>query len=297
VQAVYATGTVEAAVMLPIAPRITARLVALHVDEGIAVKKDQVLAELENQDLQQSIKELQAKEMFAAEDYQRKKGLKARGVISQSDYDRSRTDWEAAKAAVAHAVAELSFMKLIASADGRIIRRDGEVGQLIPANQPVFWLTCCSELRISAEVDEEDIALVQPDQKVLIRADAFPDQVFHGEVQSITPKGDAVARSYRVRIGLTEKTPLMIGMTAETNIIIRETDDALLAPSSAIVQGKLWLVEHETLVQRDIVTGAKGLRQTEIRDGISNNDLIVLNPTPNLTSGQKVRVRLTAPEE
>jgi RND family efflux transporter MFP subunit len=294
---VYATGTVEAAVMLPIAPRITARLVALHVDEGMAVKKDQVLAELENQDLQQSIKELQAKEMFAAEDYQRKKGLKARGVISQSDYDRSRTDWEAAKAAVAHAVAELSFMKLIASADGRIIRRDGEVGQLIPANQPVFWLTCCSELRISAEVDEEDIALVQPDQKVLIRADAFPDQVFHGEVQSITPKGDAVARSYRVRIGLTEKTPMMIGMTAETNIIIRETDDALLAPSSAIVQGKLWLVEHETLVQRDIVTGAKGLRQTEIRDGISNNDLIVLNPTPNLTSGQKVRVRLTAPEE
>ena len=135
VQAVYATGTVEAAVMLPIAPRITARLVALHVDEGVEVKKGQVLAELENQDLQQSIKELQAKEVFAAEDYQRKKELKARGLISQSDYDRSKTDWEAAKAAVARAAAELGFMELIASADGRIIRRDGEVGP-IDSGQP-----------------------------------------------------------------------------------------------------------------------------------------------------------------
>ena len=158
-------------------------------------------------------------------------------------------------------------------------------------------MTCCSELRISAEVDEEDIARVQPGQNVLIRADAFPDQVFHGQVQSITPKGDAIARSYRVRIGLTEKTPLMIGMSAETNIIIRETEEALLAPSSAVVQGKLWLVENETLAQRDIVIGAKGLRQTEIINGVSESDLIVLNPTPNLAPGQKVRARLTRPEE
>jgi RND family efflux transporter MFP subunit len=297
VQAVYATGTVEASVMLPIAPRITARLVALHADEGMEVKKDQVLAELEHQDLQQSIKELQAKEAFAEAEHKRKKALLARGVIPQSEYDRSRTDWEAAKAAVAHAAAELSFMKLIASADGRIIRRDGEVGQLIPANQPVFWLTCCSELRISAEVDEEDIALVQPGQHVLIRADAFPDQVFRGVVQRITPKGDAIARSYRVRIGFTEKTPLMIGMTAETNIIIRETEDALLAPSSAVVQGKLWLVENEKLVQRDIVTGARGLKQTEIISGVRENDLIVLNPTPALALGKKVRTRLMIQEE
>ena len=57
---------------------------------------------------------------------------------------------------------------------------------------------------------------------MLIRADAFAGKVFHGRVQSITPMGDAVARSYRVRIELAEDTPLLIGMTAETNIIIAE---------------------------------------------------------------------------
>ncbi|MCB2082422.1 MAG: efflux RND transporter periplasmic adaptor subunit, partial [Rickettsiales bacterium] len=243
VQAVYATGTVEAAVMMPIAPRVTARLKKLHVDEGSQVTKDQLLAELEDQDLQQVLKELQVRESFAREDYERKKSLYAQHVISETTYDKARTDWQAAQAAVARAEAESDFTKLIAPADGRIIRRDGEEGQLIPANQAIFWLTCCSELRISAEVDEEDIALVKAGQEVLIRADAFPEQTFKGTVQSITPKGDAVARSYRVRIGFAEDTPLMIGMTAETNIIIRETKDALLIPSVAVSRNTVWLVQ------------------------------------------------------
>lgn len=65
-------------------------------------------------------------------------------------------------------------MTLLAPAAGRIIRRDGEFGQLIEAGHKLFWISCCDQLRVSAEVDEEDIPLVKPGQKVLIRADAFP---------------------------------------------------------------------------------------------------------------------------
>src|SRR5690606_24661917 len=147
---------------------------------------------------------------------------------------KTRSEWEAARAASEKAAAAVSFMKLIAPEAGRIIRRDGESGQLIPANQPVFWLSCCAPLRVSAEVDEEDIARVQPGQKVLIRADAFPGKTYEGKVQSITPKGDPVTRTYRVRIALVEETPLLIGMTAETNIILRENEHALLIPASAL---------------------------------------------------------------
>jgi RND family efflux transporter MFP subunit len=202
VQAVYATGTVEPLVMLPIAPRIAARLKELYVDEGATVKKDQLLARLEDDVLRQTIRELQATEAFLKQEFERKQTLLKQRVISETEHDRARTEWATAEAAVARAAAESDFMKLLAPAHGRIIRRDGEVGQLIAANQPVFWLSCATSLRISAEVDEEDIALVQPGQRVLIRADAFPDQVYEGSVQNITPKGDPVSRSYRVRIGI-----------------------------------------------------------------------------------------------
>jgi len=178
-------------------------------------------------------------------------------------------------------------MRLLAPEDGRIIRRDGEIGQMITANQPIFWFSCCAPLRVSSEVDEEDIALVQPGQDVVIRADAFPGKVFKGKVQSITPMGDPVARSYRVRIGFTEDTPMQIGMTAETNIIISEKKDVLLLPNSAVDKDNVWLVKDGILKKQPVSTGIKGVLKTEISGGVKEEDMVVLNPSVSFKEGQK----------
>ena len=297
VQAVYATGTVEATVMLPLAARVSARLMELVVDEGADVVKDQLLARLEDEDLRQVLNEARTREAYAKKDYDRNAALVKRGVSTRDAFDRALAEWKAAQAAASTAEAKLSFLRIVSPADGRIIRRDGEIGQLIIAGEPVFWLSCCAPLRISAEVDEEDIALVQPGQKVLIHADAFPDKVFHGEVQSITPKGDPIARSYRVRIGFTDENPLLIGMTAETNIVIREIENALLLPSSAVVDGKIWLVVDDKLVRRSVKVGTAGKQQTEIISGIATDDKVVLDPGKKLEEGKKIRTNLVSAEE
>jgi multidrug efflux system membrane fusion protein len=292
VQAVYATGTVEPTVMMPIASKLSARLMALNADEGSNVKKDEVLAQLESNDLQQSLKDLQARETFARQDYERKSQLAKQGFSTKADLEKARADWDSTRAAAQAMQAQVGYTRLVAPADGRIIRRDGEIGQMIPANQPVFWLSCCAPLRISAEVDEEDIGLVQPGQNVLIRADAFPSQTFKGTVQSITPKGDPVARSYRVRIGFTEDVPLLIGMTAETNIIARETKDGLLVPSSAVKQNTVWLVKGGKLAKQVVEVGAKGPEQTEIMSGLAADDVVVVIPDAGFREGKHIRARL-----
>ena len=293
VQAVYATGTVEATVMLPIAARSMARLKELDADEGSSVAKGQVLAKLEDHDLQHALAELRAKAEFARKEYVRKAALAKEGYETKSVLDQARADSQAAEAAVGRAEAEAGFMTLAAPADGRIIRRDGEIGEMIAANQPVFWMSCCAPLRVSAEVDEEDIAQVKPKQDVLIRADAFPGKVFHGKVLSITPKGDPVARSYRVRVGFTEDNPLQIGMTAETNIVISTHDNAILLPSGAVPQnGKIWVVKNGRLAQERVSVGARGPEQIEILGGVTEKDEVVLKPDPQMAAGQAVRARL-----
>lgn len=291
VKAVYATGTVEATVMMPIASRISARLQELKVDEGSEVTKDQVLAQLEDEDTQQNLQEKRAREMQARQTYQRYAELVKRGAISKDAYDRAHADWDATQAARKMAEAQSKFTRLTSPADGRIIRRDGEIGQLIPANQPVFWLSCCAPLRISAEVDEEDISAVQPGQKVLIRADAFPGEVYSGKVQAITPKGDPIARSYRVRVEFTETNPLMIGMTAETNIILSEKADALLLPNSALMGNSVWQVNDGKLAKTAVKLGAKGKETTEVLEGISEKDKVVLAPQAEWKDGQAVRIK------
>ncbi len=297
VRGVYATGTVEASVMMPIAPRSGARLMELRADESNKVIKGQILAQLEDDDLRHSLDELRSREALAKKEYERNASLLKQKAVSVEVYDRSKSEWLSATAATNAANAKLDYLKLLSPADGTIIRRDGEVGQLIPANQPVFWLSCCAPLRISVEVDEEDIAEVQPKQKVLIRADAFPGKTYHGEVQAITPKGDPISRSYRVRVGFTDETPLMIGMTAETNIITREVKDALLVPTSAVQDNKLWVIRQGKLAHIPVSIGAKGIKQTEIKEGITTDDSVVILPPTTLQEGQSPSTKLVAQEK
>jgi membrane fusion protein, multidrug efflux system len=289
VQAVYATGTVEPSVMVPIAARSAARLVELKVDEGSIVAKGQLLARLESDDLRRAVEVAEAEERYAKAQLERAAQLVEHQVTARSAYERAKADWEKAKASRERAAVEAGYLDLIAPADGMIIRRDGEIGQMIGANQSVFWMSCCAPLRISAEVDEEDIARIRSGQQVLIRSDAFAGKVFEGRVKAITPKGDPVARTYRVRVSLPPDAPLMIGMTAETNIVLRQSDHALLLPAGAVRQETVWRVEDGVLSPVDVTLGAKSATEVEVVSGVSDGDIIVAAPAAGLKAGQKVR--------
>ncbi|MEN3974867.1 efflux RND transporter periplasmic adaptor subunit [Emcibacter sp. SYSU 3D8] len=291
VQAVYASGTVEPTVMMPIAPKISGRLDELLVDESAQVVKGQKLAAFDSEELVQSVREWEARVRFAQNQYDRAASLLARGVGTGVARDSARHDLDTAKAALARIRKQTREMVLYAPEAGRIIRRDGEVGQVFSAGQALFWMACCAPLRVSVEVDEEDIPKVVPGQKVLIQADAYPDRVLEGTVSEITPKGDPVARSFRVRIRLPEDTPLLIGMTADCNIIADEKPNAVLVPATAINEGKVWLVKDGKAQERAVVTGASGNGWTEIKSGVTRDDTFVVSPDDRLNPGREVKAR------
>lgn len=287
-RAVYATGTVEPELMIPIAPRYSARLVELRVDEGDQVKRGDLLAKLESEDLESAIVSLRSKESFAKSEYDRQKKLFDKGAGMRQSLQAAQSEWRAAQAATEKAETEATYMSLVSPVDAQVIRRDGEVGEFIPSNQPIFWISGSMPLRISAEIDEEDISLIKVGQVVLISADAFPGEVFKGMVKRITPKGDPIARSYRVRIELNQNTPLKIGMTAETNIIISENKDALLIPNISISESQVWLVKDSKLTKQKVVIGAKGEVNSEIVTGLSQDDLVVIDIEQNYSEGMRV---------
>jgi RND family efflux transporter MFP subunit len=291
VEAIYATGTVEPSVMLPIASRTAGHLIELPVDEGDQVRKEQTLARLDDSDLANTVQELDARARLAHLNLQRMQELAQRKVVATVDLDQARAELEAAEAVLRRAQAQRAFLTLTAPADGLILRRDGEVGQFIPAGQAVFYLSCCAPLRVTADVDEEDIPRVRVGQKVVLHADALPDQVFDGEVSQITPKGDPVARTFRVRIRLADPAGLQIGMTVDANLIVTERQDALLVPSTALQKDALWLVADGKLRRQPVRTGVTGALRTEILDGLTMDAQIVATPTEDLRDGAAVRIR------
>lgn len=293
VQAVYATGTVEASLMIPIAPKVAARLMRLDVDEGSRVMAGQTLAQLEDTDLLQAAADAKAKMDLAQKDLSRAEKLLKTGAVSKSAFDEAQTNFQSTVAAFERAKAEMDYLKLLAPDDGTIIRRDGEIGELITVGTPVFWMNGGDKIRIETEVDEEDIGLVQPGQKVAISADAFPGQIFNGKVLSITPKGDPVARSYRVRVGLDETAPLMIGMTAETNIITQEKQDAMMVPLGAVSNGQVLKIVDGKAKNIAVKTGIKTTDKIEITEGLTETDIIAMKYDATLLEGGVLHIKQT----
>ena len=299
IDAVYATGIVEPSLEVRIAPRVAGRLRALLVDEGAEVRVGEPLARLEDADLRAATAELESRAAYAKSQFERLSELRQSGLISLDALERARADLEAAEAALSRSREQLAFMTLRAPMAGVVIRRDGEIGDLIPVNQVLFYLASLDPPRINADVDEEDLPRLQVGQRALIRADAFPGELFEGEVAEITPRGDPISRSYRVRISLSADTPLVIGMTADVNIIIAERNEVLLVPTSALqVDGTdnfVWLLEGERVVRRAVSVGVRSPERVEIMEGLRDTDVFAIRPPDDLNESVTVRATVASP--
>jgi RND family efflux transporter MFP subunit len=291
VQAVYATGNVEPVHWAKVGPAVRARIIAVLVEEGARVADGQPMARLDDREAQHRAEEAEARANFAQEDLARVRTLVARDVASRAALDRAEAEARAVRAVAEAAKRRLDDYIVRAPSAGLVLRRDAEVGEVVDTPAALFWIGEPRPLRVTAEVDEEDIAQIREGQRALLRADAFAGQVLNATVAQITPKGDATRKAYRVRLALPDDTPLMIGMTVEANIVLRETNAAVLVPPAALRGDHVFLVQGEVARRRQVTVGVQGPRAVEIRQGIAAGDVVVLDPPQGLKDGQALRLR------
>jgi RND family efflux transporter MFP subunit len=289
-EAVYATGTIEPVRWARVGPAIRGRVVRVLVEEGDRVEAGQPLAQLDDREAAARVAEAEARATYAQDDLARIRTLVARDIAARAQLDRAESEARAARALADASLRRLDDFMVRAHADGTVLRRDVEPGQIADVPDALFWVGEPRPLRVNAEVDEEDIARIQVGQRVLLRADAFPGQALPATVVQITPKGDTARKSYRVRMSLPDDTPLHIGMSVEANIVLREEPAAVLIPPAALRDGHVFVIEKEQVRRRGVTAGVVGPRAVEIRDGLHAGDAVVLDPA-NLTDGQHVRLR------
>ena len=294
VEAVYATGAVEPTYWAKVSSTVVGRIAEIPVKEGDKVKAGDVLMRLDDREAKHKLAEAEAKERFLTQEVARMSMLAQRDFASQQQFQRTVSDHAQAVATVAQARQRLADLTLTAPLDGEVLRLDGNVGEVPRAGDVVVWVGQREPMRIEAEVDEEDIPKVQRGQQVLVKADAWPNRVFTARVTSLTPKGDPVSKNYRVRITLDPGQPLQIGMTAEVNIVVRETKDALLVPFSALRGEAVFVVDGARARRRTIKAGIVGTTKVEVLEGLKESELVVSDPPPGLKDGDFVKTR-TAP--
>lgn len=292
VDAIYATGTVEPVRWSKIATTVTGRIIRYPAEEGRQVVRGEVLVQLDDAKAKAVLRELEARFAFLEGDLKRYQALVERGTVSRQSYERVKSDLDQARAVVTAARQRLADMTITAPLDGIVLRKDGEVGEVVQADDVLLWIGQDRPYWITADVDEEDIPWVEPGQQALIKADAFPKATLEGTVGVITPMGDAVNKQYRVRVLLPVDSPLMIGMTTEINIVVRAEENALLIPEAAVAEDEMvWLVEEGVARRRKVELGIYGQGMVEVRYGLSDEDVLILDPPPELRDGAEVRAK------
>lgn len=290
VEAIYATGTVEPVIWAKVTPMVRGRIVDLCKCEGAVVSRGDFLARLDDAEERARLAELNARADFLESDMRRYERLLAKNNVSAQTYQRAASAFGEVRAEIAAERERLDDYTIRSPLDGTVLRRDGELGEIVGTDDVIFWVGKPTPLWITAEVDEEDVPRVSPGQRALIKADAFPDQVLEGRVETITPKGDPVNKSFRVRIALPEDTPLLIGMTTEINIVVATVNDALLVPADAVTKRRVFVVEDGRARAVEVESGIASPSQVQIIAGLAGDARVVVAPPAGLKDGDRVRV-------
>jgi RND family efflux transporter MFP subunit len=294
VEIVYATGAVEPVRWAKVASLIRDRIVDVCDCEGKPVAKGDVLVRLDDREPKAQLQELKAREEFAKREMARVTELLGRGVASTQAFERISMDLRQVQALISVQMEKLAAYTISSPMDGVVLRRDGEIGEIAEPGQILFRVGVPRPLHMVAEVNEEDIPRVAVGQAVLLRTDAFAGRRLDGEVSEITPMGDAVARTYRIRIALPAETPLHVGMSVEANIVTREKAGALLIPADAVVDSQVVVIADGRAHRRLVEIGIRGTRTVEVLSGLGDDERVASPAPVALAGGSRVRVRAGA---
>jgi RND family efflux transporter MFP subunit len=290
VEIVYATGAVEPVRWAKVASVIRERIVERCDCEGKPVRKGDVLAQLDDKEIRAQLQELKAREDFAKRELNRVTELMERRVTTTQAYERASTDLQMVQGLISVQMEKLDNYTITAPMDGLVLRRDGEVGEIAEPGQILFRVGVPKPLQVVAEVNEEDIPRVAVDQEVLLRTDAFLGQRLEGKVREITPMGDPLAKTYRIRIALPDDTPLLVGMSVECNVVAREKANALLIPADAVQGTSVFVVDGNRVRRRSVEVGIRGTRSVEVVGGLKEGDRVAAPFPADLADGRSVRI-------
>jgi HlyD family secretion protein len=253
-----ASGYVVAERKASVAAKTTGRLVWIGVEEGSRVKKGEILAKLENEDVRaamdqaaanlkvayDNLKQAKAELDDATLNLKRNKDLLERNFIARSDYDTAFARREKAvgaygaansaiaanKAALQSSKVALEYTLIRAPFDAVVLTKNADLGDIITplgatanVQAAVVTIADLSSQLVEADVSESNIGKVKLKMPCEIQLDAIPEARFMGAVHMIVPTADRSKATVMVKVRFNERDPRVLPeMSAKVAFLSRD---------------------------------------------------------------------------
>ena len=277
----------------------------------------------------ESLVQAEANRKLASQQYDRNVELKAKGFISDSalddakrnvdvaesqlkaarlqvasnspagsDFRMAETALTQARAARVAANARLEQTVIRAPADGVLIGRNVEPGDVVQPGKELMALAPVGETQIVVQIDEKNLAQLRLGEKAIASADAYPRERFPAELFFINPGIDALRGSVEVKLRVPDPPNyLRQDMTVSVDIEVARRDGTLVAPAEAVFDAGSphpWVLAavDRRAVKKPVALGLRGSGRVEILDGVVAGDALI-PANAGIAPGQRIRVNGT----
>ena len=220
------------------------RLVEVRVEEGDLVRRGELLAEIESDELRAALAEARARVVEAEAEVRlsgatlaRRRTLQEERILAAHDLDQAERDFETARArvetaraAVARYEALVAKSRITAPIAGTVVARRVDAGQMVETGDHAFTVADLERLRVEGEAHEADAHGVVKGALVAISADGYPGRSWRGTIEEVPdsvtlrrikpqdPSRPTDARVLAVKVAFAEPVPLRLGTTVDLRI-------------------------------------------------------------------------------
>lgn len=289
-----AVGTIRAVHEVGIASKILARVDQITVKAGQRVKRDEVIAVLDEADLLARLKQAEAAQQAAAArldqariDMDRGQKLRDRQAISREELDKINTELRTAQAefersqqAAREAKIMENYATIKAPIEGIIVDKRVNVGDTVQPGQVLASMYDPQRMQMVATVRESLAQRLEVGQEVPARIDTL-DLDCHATVSEIVPEAQAESRSFQVKVTGPCPPDIISGMFGRIYIPLEEESVIVIPPNAVRRVGQLSQVEvvddQGLISKRVIQTGRQLSEGLEVLSGLSAGQRLVVS--------------------
>jgi RND family efflux transporter MFP subunit len=308
------SGELRAALEATVRAEVGGSVLVAALEEGQPVRQGALLARIEERTLgdavtsaQSGLRSAEQALVVVRREAERAERLVKAGAIAERELEAAQNAVTAAEAQVDDARTRLASARktlddatVRAPIGGVINKRHVSVGDVVVPGRELYTIIDPSTMRLDASVPSEALPAIRIGALVRFEIRGYPDQVFEGRIQRISPSADPVTRQVPIFVDIPNTGGrLLAGLFAEGRIT-EQSRVALVAPVRAVnlEAATPWVVRiREGKVERiDVKIGLRDDQHEllELLDGVSKGDQLLVGGAQGLTPGTPVRVRTGA---
>ena len=294
-----AVGTVAAVQGVEVSNEVAGVVTEIRFESGDQVKAGQVLVVLDDSVDRADLEGLRAAEKLAEIKLDRNTTLLRDRAVSRGDVDEATAQLDQARALVKAKQATIDKKTIRAPFAGQLGIRQADLGEFLPEGSPIVPLQSLDPVYVDFSLPERHLSALHESQAVRVLVAAYPERVFEGEVQAISPAIDTSTRNLKLRARLENpELALRPGMFARVSALLPVEEQVLTLPREAIsfntYGDSVFLIAEQdgtTKVQRrQVKTGAVIGEAVVIEDGLALGERVVLAGQVKLMNGQEVQI-------